>query len=87
MRFEYSTLSPPNPVSQPLISRFSVHHTAIHESPKTLTTDSYLALDSGTGTHSGRHLWQAPLPCREDPRQSREARSVYLCCIPPLVTA
>ena len=67
MLFQYSTLTCPNPFPQLLISRFSVHHVAIHESPKTLTTDSYPAPDSGTGTHPGRHLWQAPLPCREDP--------------------
>ena len=87
MRFQYSTLTSPNPFPQPLISRFSVHHAAIHESAETLTRDSYPAPDSGTGTHSGRHLCYPALPCRENPRQSREASSVYLCCIPPLARA
>ena len=80
MRFEYSTLSPQNPVSQPLISRFYVHHDTPYESPKALTTDSYLTPDSG----AGRHLWQAPLLCRDDPEQSLITVSFYDGVIPPL---
>ena len=85
MLFQYSTLTSPNPFPQPLISRFSVHHVAIHESPKTLTTDTYLTPDSGTGTHSGRHLSQAPLPCREDPVKVRRQARIVVYCISPVL--
>ena len=87
MLFQYSTLTCPNPFPQPLISRFSVHHVAIHESPKTLTTDSYPAPDSGTGTHPGRHLSYPALPCRENHGQSVSAGSFYHYIIPPPAAA
>ena len=84
MHFEYSTLTSPNPVSQPLISRFYVHHDTPCESPKALTTDSYLTPDSGACTHSGRHLWQAPLPCQQDPQRSLATAPFSDGVIPPL---
>ena len=57
MRFEYSTLSPPNPVSQSLISRFYVHHDILYESPRNAPTDGYDDLNPSAYTASGhRHF-------------------------------
>ena len=46
------------------ICRIGSHHT---ESPETLARDTYLTPVPGTCTHLGRHLSQAPLPCRQHP--------------------
>ena len=70
MRFEYSTLLPSNPVSQPLISRFYDHHDTPYESPKALTADICLIPYSNVCTHTGRYLWQASLHRRKVPQRS-----------------
>ena len=57
MRFEYSTLSPPNPVSQPLISQFYVHHDTPYESLGDAPTDGYDDLKPPAYTATGhRHF-------------------------------
>ena len=83
MHFEYSTLCPPKPVAQPLISRFYAHNDTPNDSPIALTTNSYLTPGSGTGTPPSQHQWQAPAPCREDPCKSVIPRPHYFCIIPP----
>ena len=87
MRFQYSTHTHLNPVSQPFISRFYVNVVDGYESPKTLTTDSYPTPDSGTGTHPGRHLYYVALPCRESHGQSVSAVSFYHYIVPPPAAA
>ena len=77
MRFEYSTLLPLNPVSQTLISRFYAHHDTPYELPKALTTDCCLNPDSNVCTHSGRHLWQAPMAGTSVPPESPPKKSIY----------
>ena len=46
------------------ICRVGSHHT---ESPETLARDTYFTPVPGTCTHLGRHLSQAPMPCRKGP--------------------
>ena len=57
MRVQCSTLSPQNPVSQPLISRFYVHHDTPYESLGDAPTDGYDDLKPPAHTASGhRHV-------------------------------
>ena len=57
MRFQYSTRPPLNPVSQPFISRFSVHIADVCESPGDVPTDGSDDLKSPADTASQRHLF------------------------------
>ena len=57
MLCQYSTPAPLFPVSQPFISRFSVHVVDVYEPPEAAPADGYDALKSSAPTASGRHLF------------------------------
>ena len=63
MRVQYSTLPPLYPVSQPFISRFSVHAVDVYEPPEDAPANGYDDLKRPAYTASGRRLFQqTPLP-------------------------
>ena len=76
MRFQY-TISPPLfPVSQPFISRFSLHAVHVYQSTGNVPTDGYDALKSSAPTSSGRHLFtrllSRPLLCHQHDHAPRQ---------------
>ena len=70
MRVQYSTLPPLYPVSQPFISRFSVHAVDVYEPPGDAPANGYDDLKRPAYTASGRHLFSRrlsnPLLVRKD---------------------
>ena len=80
MPFQYSTLSLPNPVSQPLISRFYVHHDTPYESLGDAPTDGYDDLKPSARTASGhRHFsgcFSRSLLERKDASNSQQLRKL-----------
>ena len=55
MRVQYSTLPPLYPVSQPFISRFSVHAVDVYEPPGDAPANGYDDLKRPAYTASGHH--------------------------------
>ncbi len=57
MRVQYSTLPPLYPVSQPFISRFSVHAVDVYEPPGDASANGYDDLKRPAYTAAGRHFF------------------------------
>ena len=62
MRFQYSILPPLFPVSQPFISRFSVHVVDVYEPPEAAPADGYDALKSSASQLRGATFSPASSP-------------------------
>ena len=70
MRSKYTTLPPLYPVSQPFISRFSVHVVDVYEPPGDARANGYDDLKPPAYTASGRRFSSRrlsnPLPARKN---------------------
>ena len=69
MLSKYNTLPPLYPVSQPFISRFSVHAVDVYEPPGDAPANGYADLNPPAYTASGRHF---PNRCLSSPLLARK---------------
>ena len=74
MLSEYNTLPPLYPVSQPFISRFSVHAVDVYESPGDASANGYDDLKRPAYTASGRRFFSRRLssPLLSNPLLARK---------------
>ena len=74
MLSEYNTLPPLYPVSQPFISRFSVHAVDVYESPGDASANGYYDLKRPAYTASGRRFFSRRLssPLLSNPLLARK---------------
>ena len=80
MLCKYNTLPPLYPVSQPFISRFSVHVVDVSEPPGDAPANGYDDLNPPAYTASGRRFFSRRLPnpllAREDDHSPRQLRNL-----------